>query len=81
VVPGPFELHPQNPARTFPVPLLNLRLPPEQLLRHVQALPDWQAVPVLTDADITAKATRLGLLPAKPAPAKGEFRQAGREGA
>lgn len=71
VVPGPFELHPQHPARAFPPCLFNFRLPAEQLLRHLQSLPDWQQVPVLSDADITAMATRLGLLPVKTQQAKG----------
>lgn len=64
VVPGLFELHPQHKAATFPNCLPNFRMPADQLLRHLQALPDWQQLPVMTDADITASATRLGLLPA-----------------
>ena len=72
VVPGPLELHSHHPARTFPLSLLNFRLPAEKLLKHLQSLPDWQQVPVLSDADITAKATCLGLLPAKTLQARGE---------
>lgn len=71
VVPGPFQLHPSSQTRNFPVCLLNFKLPAEQLLRHLHSVADWQQLPVLTDADITARATRLGLLPAKTLEAKG----------
>jgi hypothetical protein len=71
-VPGPFELHPQGQPRQYPSCIVNLRLPADQLLRHMQISPEWQQVPVLTDADITARATRLGLLPAHTLLSKGE---------
>lgn len=71
VVPGPFELHTLTQPRAFPTSLYNLKLPPEQVLRHLQTTAEWQQVPVLTDADITARATRLGLLPANTLVAKG----------
>jgi hypothetical protein len=71
VIRGPFQLHPSSQTRSFPTCLLNFKLPADQLLRHLHSVADWQQLPVLTDADITARATRLGLLPAKTLEAKG----------
>jgi hypothetical protein len=47
-------------------------LPADQLQRHMEVYPEWKQLPVLTDADITARATRLGLLPAHTLLSKGE---------
>jgi hypothetical protein len=75
-VPGGLQLHPHQSARTFPPCLLKLQLPADQLLRILaEAAPDWQQLPVLSDADITARATRLGLLPAKTLAAQGVLQQ------
>lgn len=71
VVPGPFELHSLSQPCQYPSCIINLRLPADQLLRHMQCSPEWQQVPVLTDADITARATRLGLLPPNTLAAQG----------
>jgi hypothetical protein len=71
IVPGPFELHSLSQPCAFPGCIVNLRLPADQLQRHMQCSPEWQQQPVLTDADITARATRLGLLPANTLAAQG----------
>jgi hypothetical protein len=71
VIRGAFQLHPSTQPRNFPVCLINFALPADQLLRHLHSVAEWQQVPVLTDADITARATQLGLLPAKTLEARG----------
>lgn len=69
LVPGALQLH---YADTPPECLSSLALPPSQLLQIMESNAAWQQQPVLSDADITAEAMRLGLLPVRSPRAAGE---------
>jgi hypothetical protein len=48
-------------------------LPPEEMMKHMESSAQWKQQQPLSDAEITATATRLGLLPVRPPKAAGEF--------
>lgn len=68
LIPGSLQLHYPDAA---PDCLNSLALPPEQLLQRMEGNAVWQQQPVMSDADITAEAMRLGLLPVRPPKAAG----------
>ncbi|KAF8063799.1 VPS2.1 [Scenedesmus sp. PABB004] len=61
--PGPLQLHFGD---AFPESLGSVSLPAGAMLQHMASCAVWEAQAPLTDAQITAAATRLGLLPARP---------------
>jgi hypothetical protein len=73
LVPGPFRLVLGESAAPPDALAALSSSPPEALLQALQAVEGWDTLPVLSDADITADATRLGLLPACTSAAKGEW--------
>lgn len=61
--PGQLQLHYSD---AVPETLSSLNLPPEQLMAHMESSAHWQQQVPLADVEICARATRLGLLPARP---------------
>lgn len=69
--PGELQLH---YSETIPECLSGLTLPPEKMMAHMESSALWQRQQPLSDAEITATATRLGLLPVRPPKAAGMYR-------
>jgi hypothetical protein len=68
--PGELQLH---YSETIPECLSGFLLPPDEMMKRMESSTQWKQQPPLSDAEITATATRLGLLPVRPPKAAGEI--------
>jgi hypothetical protein len=68
--PGELQLH---YSETIPECLSGFLLPPEEMMKRMESSAQWKQQQPLSDAEITATATRLGLLPVRPPKAAGKI--------